>query len=67
MDFMQNSMFDKSNYKSPLADRVRPRNLDDYVGQEEILGKGKLLRNLIETDTISSMIFWDLQVLVKPF
>ncbi|WP_026884765.1 replication-associated recombination protein A [Clostridium akagii] len=58
MDFMQNSMFDKLAYKSPLADRVRPRSLDEYVGQEEILGKGKLLRNLIETDTLTSMIFW---------
>lgn len=58
MDFMQNSMFDKATYKSPLADRMRPRNLDEFVGQEHILGKGKLLRNLIQADNITSMIFW---------
>lgn len=58
MDFMQKSMFDNVTYKSPLADRVRPRNLNEYVGQEHILGKGKILRKLIETDTITSMIFW---------
>lgn len=58
MDFMQNSMFDKVTYKSPLADRVRPRNLEEYVGQEHILGKDKILRKLIEADTITSMIFW---------
>lgn len=58
MDFMQNSMFDKVTYKSPLADRVRPRNLDEYVGQEHILGKGKILRKLIEADAVTSMIFW---------
>lgn len=58
MDFMQNSMFDKADCNSPLADRIRPRNLDEYVGQKHILGKGKLLRNLIQADNITSMIFW---------
>lgn len=43
---------------SPLASRVRPNTLDDFVGQEHLLGQGKLLRRLIEKDQISSMIFW---------
>ena len=37
---------------------MRPRNLDEYVGQEHLIGEGKVLRNLIEQDKISSMIFW---------
>lgn len=57
MGFVQNSMFDK-NIASPLADRVRPRNLDEYVGQEHILGSGRVLRELIEEDNITSMILW---------
>lgn len=58
MDFLQNSMFDKINFSSPLADRMRPRNLDEYIGQQHILGEGKLLRKLIETDNVPSMILW---------
>jgi putative ATPase len=42
----------------PLAERMRPKNLDEFVGQEEIVGKGKLLRTLIESDQLSSLIFW---------
>ena len=42
----------------PLAARMRPRDLDEYVGQSHLLGEGKVLRRLIENDQISSMIFW---------
>ena len=42
----------------PLAARMRPRDLSEYVGQEHLLGEGKVLRRLIENDQISSMIFW---------
>ncbi len=42
----------------PLASRLRPETLDDYVGQEQLLGRGKMLRNIIERDSVSSMIFW---------
>ena len=42
----------------PLAARLRPENLDEYVGQGHLIGPGKLLRRLIETDQVSSMIFW---------
>ncbi|MGN0335520.1 MAG: replication-associated recombination protein A [Lachnospiraceae bacterium] len=42
----------------PLAARLRPQNLEEYVGQTHLLGKGKVLRRLIESDRISSMIFW---------
>ena len=42
----------------PLAERMRPRTLDDFVGQEHLLGAGKPLRALIEQDQATSMIFW---------
>ncbi|RQD77754.1 MAG: replication-associated recombination protein A [Candidatus Syntrophonatronum acetioxidans] len=44
--------------KAPLALKIRPRNLEYFVGQEDILGKGKLLRRLIEEDKLSSAIFY---------
>ena len=42
----------------PLASRMRPRTLDEFVGQEHLLGKNKLLYRLIMNDQVSSMIFW---------
>ncbi len=42
----------------PLSDRMRPRNFDEFFGQEEIVGKKKLLRKLIDSDQLSSLIFW---------
>lgn len=42
----------------PLADRLRPTDLSEFAGQEQLLGEGKLLRRLIENDQITSMIFW---------
>ena len=42
----------------PLAARLRPRDLDEFVGQKHLLGEGKILRRLIESDNIGSMIFW---------
>ena len=42
----------------PLASRMRPRNLTEFVGQTHLIGEGKLLRKMIESDNISSMIFW---------
>lgn len=43
---------------SPLPDRLRPKTLDQFVGQEEIIGPGTLLRRLIEKDQLRSLIFW---------
>ena len=42
----------------PLAARLRPETLEEYVGQEHLLGQGRVLRRMIEQDRISSMIFW---------
>ena len=43
---------------APLADRMRPRTLDEFVGQEQIVGRNKLLRRAIEADRLTSSIFW---------
>ena len=53
----QGGLFERTVYQ-PLAERVRPRSLEEFVGQEHLLGKGKVLRRLIESDHITSMIFW---------
>jgi len=52
------SLFDDRKVNAPLASRLRPKSLADFVGQEHLLGQGKMLRQLIERDQISSMIFW---------
>ena len=54
----QMSLFDNRETAAPLASRLRPETLDEYVGQKHLVGKGKILRTLIEKDQISSMIFW---------
>ena len=53
------SLFSSNRISSaPLADRMRPRTLDEFVGQEHIVGRGRLLRRAILTDTLQSSIFW---------
>ena len=54
----QESLFANSGQNEPLANRVRPQNLDQFVGQEQLLGPGKILREIIDNDQVSSMIFW---------
>ena len=46
------------NVSTPLADRMRPTTLDELLGQDKLVGKGKLLRNAIEKDELGSMILW---------
>jgi len=48
----------KVEKSAPLADRVRPKRLDEFVGQEKIIGKGKPLRIAIEKDQLQSIILW---------
>ena len=54
----QLSLFDNRETTSPLASRSRPDTLDGFVGQKHLIGEGKVLRNLIEKDQVTSMIFW---------
>ena len=53
----QVSLF-SSFHSEPLASRMRPINLEEFVGQGHLLGEGKILRKMIESDNVSSMIFW---------
>ena len=53
----QTTMFDNRTAQ-PLASRLRPERLEEFVGQKHLIGEGKVLRRLIESDHISSMIFW---------
>jgi putative ATPase len=52
------STFEDDLKSRPLADRMRPRTLDEYVGQEKIVGPGRALRRMIEEDRLQSLIFW---------
>ena len=56
----QMSLFDNLNtsQSQPLAARLRPETLEEFVGQAHLLGPGKVLRRLIESDQVASMIFW---------
>jgi putative ATPase len=59
----QSDLFDRKGRElfereAPVADRIRPRTLEEFVGQEHILGQGKVLRQAIETDHLPSMILW---------
>ena len=57
MSMRQDSLF-ASSLQEPLANRMRPLTLDEYVGQRHLLAKGRILRQLIENDLVPSMIFW---------
>ncbi|MGV3620005.1 MAG: replication-associated recombination protein A [Archangium sp.] len=58
MDLFDRAAANEAEARAPLAERMRPRTLDEYVGQEHLTGAGKLLRKAIELDQVPSMIFW---------
>ena len=59
MDLFSHAMNDRMKSEAPLAARMRPRTLDEFAGQEDMLGPGKLLRRAIEADRLfSSIILW---------
>lgn len=51
-------LFESAKKQEPLAARMRPRNLDEYIGQDHIVGKGRLLRRAIAADQLTSVIFY---------
>src|SRR3990167_7766165 len=57
-DLFENNLEETIRKVAPLAERMRPRTLEDFVGQEHIVGKGKPLRKMIEKGQISSVILW---------
>jgi len=58
MDFFEQAMNDRLEHEAPLAARMRPRTLDEFIGQEHIVGPGRLLRRAIQADQLSSVIFY---------
>ena len=58
MDLFDASLEARQEREQPLAARLRPRTLDDYIGQSHILGPGRLLRRAIQADQLSSLIFY---------
>jgi len=58
MDLFQHSTQEQISREAPLAARMRPRTLDEYIGQEHIIGPGRLLRRAIQADQLSSVIFY---------
>ena len=58
MDLFDSAIAADRMKDAPLAERMRPQTLAEYVGQEHLLGEGKLLRRLVETDQLTSLIFW---------
>ena len=57
MDLFQEKRGESADIR-PLADRIRPRSLKEFIGQQHLLGKEKILRKAIETDQLFSMLFW---------
>ena len=58
MDLFDKAAEDDAAQRAPLAERMRPRTLEEFVGQEHLTGAGKILRRAIEIDQIPSLIFW---------
>jgi len=58
-DLFDHALQERMKSEAPLAARMRPRTLEEYIGQEHIVGEGKLLRRAIEADKLfSSIILW---------
>ena len=57
-DLFDEKFNEEMSRNAPLADRMRPKNLNDFVGQEHIVGSTSLLRKAIQNDEIPSIIFW---------
>jgi putative ATPase len=59
MDLFEHALKERMKTEAPLAARMCPRTLDEYVGQQHIVGEGRLLRRAIEADRLfSSIILW---------
>jgi len=56
-DLFAHAQEERSQREAPLAARIRPRTLDEYIGQEHVVGPGRLLRRAIQADQLSSLIF----------
>ncbi len=57
-DLFDSALADSLSREAPLPDKMRPQNWSEFVGQAEVVGEGTLLRNLVTSDEIPSLIFW---------
>jgi putative ATPase len=58
MDLFGSSFPQARRVAQPLADRMRPRTLDEFIGQEHLLGAGKILREIVNAGELKSLILW---------
>ena len=58
MDLFDYKIAQSESLDAPLASRMRPRTLDEYVGQQHIVGKGRALRNAIDSGKLPSVVLW---------
>src|SRR5690242_5137178 len=58
MDLFESARQEQFKQEAPLAHRMRPRGFNEYVGQEHIVGQGRLLRRAVEADQLTSIILW---------
>ena len=58
MAFLKKRIIFATNMSQPLAERMRPRNLDEYIGQKHLVGEGAVLRKMIDAGRITSFILW---------
>src|SRR5512136_615551 len=58
MDLFEQKYQESMQKEAPLAARMRPRTLDEFVGQEHLIGKGRVLRKAIESGQLPSIILW---------
>ncbi|HZN96052.1 MAG TPA: AAA family ATPase, partial [Myxococcales bacterium] len=58
MDLFDHAAEKEQGERAPLAERMRPRTLDEFVGQEHLTGEGRLLRRAIQLDQVPSLILW---------
>ena len=58
MELFEKKAKTPSGKTSPLADRIRPKNIDEVVGQEHLLGPGRFIKRLMEKKDLVSMILW---------
>ena len=66
MDSLFDNLFaEEKKLMKPLADRMRPRTLNDFIGQEKAVGVGSPLRRMIEKDALQSVLFMDHRELVR--
>ena len=58
MDLFESDQSKQQSARAPLAERMRPRNLDEFVGQKHLLGPGRILTEMVESAQLRSLVLW---------